>query len=310
MTTSTPLHTTPTTRSRAPRLPAVDSLCAAAVELARAAAEEEAGSPARVGEHVGVVAEGERLVTHRFASRTPGYLDWQWAVTVARASRAKAVTLCESVLLPGEDALLAPAWVPWHDRLRPGDVGAGDLLPSHDDDERLDPGWGATATGDSALGDGPDVEGEDAVLRWELGLGRARVLSALGRDDAVDRWYSGTHGPTAPVAEAAPAPCSECGFFLPLAGAVRRIFGVCANEYSPSDGQVVSLDHGCGAHSEVVVSAALPELSEHLLDEVRYDAFPLPGAATVLAASGIAGHPPGSVDDRDEQGPAEELGHS
>jgi Protein of unknown function (DUF3027) len=31
------------------------------------------------------------------------------------------------------------------------------------------------------------------------------------------------------------------------------MFGVCGNVYAPDDGRVVSLDHGCGAHSEIVV---------------------------------------------------------
>ena len=34
---------------------------------------------------------------------------------------------------------------------------------------------------------------------------------------------------------------------------MRQMFGVCANEWSPSDGKVVSLDHGCGAHSQTDV---------------------------------------------------------
>jgi hypothetical protein len=52
------------------------------------------------------------------------------------------------------------------------------------------------------------------------------------------------------MAQAAPASCVSCGFLVPMAGALRQAFGVCANEYSPADGQVVSLSFGCGAHSE------------------------------------------------------------
>ena len=33
--------------------------------------------------------------------------------------------------------------------------------------------------------------------------------------------------------------------------AALRRFGVCANGNANDDGKVVSLDHGCGAHSEV-----------------------------------------------------------
>jgi len=152
----------------------------------------------------------------------------------------------EVVLLPGSDSVLAPEWVPWSERLKPGDLGVGDLLATSPDDDRLMPGYQQTG----------DDDGVDAVAIWELGLGRRRVLSPIGRDDAADRWYSGNHGPSAPVAEAAPARCSSCGFWLLLPGALRQVFGVCANEYSPSDGRVVSVDHGCGAHSE---AAVLPE---------------------------------------------------
>jgi hypothetical protein len=45
-----------------------------------------------------------------------------------------------------------------------------------------------------------------------------------------------------------------------MMGALRPMFGVCANEWSPSDGQVVSIDHGCGAHSEVDMEAPDPEV--------------------------------------------------
>ena len=65
-----------------------DEACAQAVDLARGAAEEMAGA-GRVGEHLGVTADGDRLVTHRFSCLDPAYRGWCWAVTVARASRAK-----------------------------------------------------------------------------------------------------------------------------------------------------------------------------------------------------------------------------
>jgi hypothetical protein len=57
-----------------------------------------------------------------------------------------------------------------------------------------------------------------------------------------------------------------------MAGSVGRVFGVCANEYAPDDGRVVSMDHGCGAHSEVVAApAALSERSAPVLDEIAFD---------------------------------------
>jgi hypothetical protein len=226
-------------RARSPRL---DPICAEAVEHARAAITEV--EPAHVGEHLGAVAEAERLVTHRFACTLPGYHGWHWAVTVARAPRSRRVTISETVLLPGPDALQAPPWVPWDERLKPGDLGVGDLLPTAPDDERLVPGY--------VLSDDPAL----ADLAWELGLGRPRVMSREGRGETAQRWYEGEHGPNAPIAVAAPrnARCGSCGFWLPLAGALRSAFGACGNLYAPDDGRVVSVDHGCGAHSEVLAS--------------------------------------------------------
>jgi hypothetical protein len=237
------------------RRPAADAVLTGAVDEARAAAVEIASRPEHVGDHLGVDLDDERLATHRFASADPAYLGWMWAVTVARVPRGRSVTVCEAVLLPGDDALLSQEWVPWSERLAPGDLGVGDLLPSDPDDERLEPGYQQTGAAGRSPQDDSDVDvvddDADRVAVWELGLGRVRVLSPIGRDDAVDRWYWGEHGPAAAIAESAPAQCSTCGFVVALGGSLRRVFGVCANAMSPSDGRVVSYDHGCGAHSEV-----------------------------------------------------------
>ena len=105
---------------------------------------------AEVGEHLGADVEGERLVTHRFACLDPAYRGWHWAVTVTRLSRSRTVTVCDSVLLPGDDALLAKEWVPWSKRLEPGDLGVGDLLPTEADDDRLEPGYALDARAEDA----------------------------------------------------------------------------------------------------------------------------------------------------------------
>jgi hypothetical protein len=228
------------TRTAATRSARVDQVCAEAVDLARGAITEV--EPSMVGVHLSVVGEGDRLVTHFFECLLPGYRGWRWAVTVTRVPRSRQVTVCETVLLPGPDAMLAPGWVPWQDRLQPGDLGVGDLLPTPDDDDRLVPGY--------LQSDDPAVE----EVCWELGLGRPRVMSREGRMETAQRWHDGDHGPDAPIAAAAPraARCGGCGFYLPLAGSMRQAFGVCGNVYAPDDGRVVSADHGCGAHSEVL----------------------------------------------------------
>ena len=111
------------------RKPEPDEICAGAVDLARAAAVELAGA-SRVGDHVGADAEADRVVTHLFDCLDPAYRGWRWAVTLTRASRAKTCTVAETVLLPGPESILAPEWVPWRQRLRPGDLGVGDILPT------------------------------------------------------------------------------------------------------------------------------------------------------------------------------------
>ena len=237
-----------------------DAILLAAIDEARAAAESIA-EPGTVGEHLAAVMDDERLATHYFACTATAYPGWRWAITVARVPRGKKATVCETSLVPGEGALLSPEWLPYDQRLAPGDLGAGDVLPYIEDDQRLEPGH--EATGD---------EDVDEAQEWEIGLGRKRVLSAEGRDDAAQRWYGGDSGPASPVAEQAPAPCSSCGFFVPMAGALRSFFGVCANAWSPSDGRVVSLDHGCGAHSEVDLVREDPKPAEEpVLDEFAFD---------------------------------------
>ncbi|MFZ3453476.1 DUF3027 domain-containing protein [Arthrobacter sp. 7Tela_A1] len=100
-----------------------DAVLAAAVETARAGLLEVVPE-AQLGEWIGAVPEADRLVTHRFQAHRPGYRGWQWYATVARVPRGKAATVCEVGLLPSEDSVLAPEWVPWSERLRPEDVAA------------------------------------------------------------------------------------------------------------------------------------------------------------------------------------------
>ena len=241
-----------------------DAVCVAAVELAREAAVVEAGGVdgrQLVGEYLGHLVEGERLVTHYFASTHPGYRGWRWAVTVTRATRSKQVTIDEVVLLPGEEAIVAPEWVPWSERVQPGDLRPGDLFPTLPDDPRLEPGFTDTGAPEDVL----------AVVE-ELGLGRERVLSQFGREEAAERWYAGDFGPSAPIAQAAvPYKCYSCGYWVRLADSLGQAFGACGNEMAPGDGRIVSYDYGCGAHSDVVIDAPDHPSTEHAFDTTGYD---------------------------------------
>jgi len=214
-----------------------------AAELARSAALEDAKDEKFVGQLTSIDYDDEdRLATYQFEAFLPGYVGWRWGVTIAKVDSASAPTICDVVLLPSEEALLAPKWIPYQDRIQPSDVTPGVLVPTHADDERLVPGFNELN------------EEIDPLQAFEFGLGRVRVLSVTGRDLASKRWYEGDRGPNPPMASQAPKPCNSCGFFIPLAGSLRQAFGVCANVLSPEDARVVSYDHGCGAHSEALVT--------------------------------------------------------
>jgi len=238
--------------------PEVRPVLVDAADLARRALLEL--EPSGVGDHLGVTAEGETAATHRFESTLPGYRGWQWAVVVAAPPDAEHATVSESALLPGPDALVAPEFIPWEQRIRPGDLAPGDLLAPPADDPRLVPGY--VANGD------PEVD----ELALEVGLGRPKVLSPEGRAEAAERWYT-EHGPDTDMARAAPGVCGTCGFYLPLAGALRVAFGVCANAMG-ADGRVVHVEYGCGAHSDVELPTGSGSPRYEAYDDAAVDIVP------------------------------------
>lgn len=241
-----------------------DPVLDGALDLARTAAQE-AAADFGVGEHLGTSTEGERLTTHYFECTHPGYRGWHWAVTLTRVPRARTATVDEVTLLPGGTALLAPAWVPWSERLQPGDVTPGVLLPTPDNDPRLEPGF---TGGELAAGEEPAEWSQRRALVAELGLGRERVLSPYGRDQAAERWLAGPGGPDNLATRMAPATCLSCAYFVRLGGSLGSHFGVCSNEYTPFDATVVSIDHGCGGHSDVVADEREAEFGEPVFDTI------------------------------------------
>ena len=198
----------------------------------------------RVGEYLGFEVEGENTLTHKFKCVDKAYFGWHWSVTLAAADDSSEVTVSEIILLPGEKAILAKPWVPWEQRVEPGDIGVGDVLPTAADDVRLVPGY----TGVDDL-----FEEKLTPQGWEVGLGRLRVLSVPGKDETAIRWYDGDRGPRAAIAEAVTDKCVSCGFYVAISGSLGQSFGVCTNKFAADDGKVVALDHGCGGHSEIVV---------------------------------------------------------
>ena len=168
----------PRRRARAAARPKADPTIARAVDEAREAAEFEA-KDFGVGDYLGAVIDGERMLTHLFECTHPGYRGWRWAVSMVRASRARNVSVSEVCLIPGDDSLVPPAWVPWRDRLQPGDITPGTLLPTPDNDPRLEPGY---TGGELAADEDPAEWAATRAVVSELGLGRERLLSQAGRD--------------------------------------------------------------------------------------------------------------------------------
>ncbi|MDV6230909.1 MULTISPECIES: DUF3027 domain-containing protein [Rhodococcus] len=260
-----------------PELDSIRPVLADAVDLARQALLDlgEGG----IGEYLGVTAEDASAATHRFASDLEGYRGWQWAVVVAAPEDADHATVSELVLLPGPDALVAPTWVPWDERIRPGDLGPGDLLSPRQDDPRLVPGY--VESGDPAI---DEVAGE-------IGLGRSKVISLEGRLDAAQRWHDGDFGPDTEMAKAAPSTCGLCGFYLPIAGSMSAAFGVCGNEFA-ADGHVVHAEYGCGAHSdtELPTGAGSPQFEPYddaALDVIASPVAPVEPAAVAETTDGV-----------------------
>lgn len=272
-------------RRTAPRRqarPAADALLLDAVDIAREAIAEVA-DPNHIGAHLGAVMEGQRLATHSFACTARAYRGWHWVAVLARAPRSKRITVCETALLPGEDALVAPRWLPWEDRLRPGDLGARDTLPKVDDDPNLEEGFEQVPLDED--------DAVDQVPIFELGLGRRRVLSAHGISNAALRWQDSEAGPDGEYAKRASAQCSTCGYLMPMAGSLRTQFGVCANGWSPFDGRVVALDSGCGAHSETDVDRQTPDSAEPVIDDLADTVDVSDPADSANMVSAGAAHP-------------------
>ena len=236
--------------------------------IARSVARAMADDPDQVGAFVDAIDMGDGVTDFRFATEYQGYEGWQWSVTLFHDEELDRWTVNESSLVPTDQALRPPEWVPWKDRLEPTDLSVTDSIGTDPDDPRLEEGFRRTGTVDGAAvaGDGPadvdeSADGAESVQTMqsdmdeaveEFDLSRRHVMSPLGRSQTAKRWYEGPRGPKSLSTKTAGGhTCATCGFFIPLKGELNLLFGVCANKWGPDDGRVVSLDHGCGEHSEI-----------------------------------------------------------
>ena len=203
-----------------------------------AAAREALGDVAadhEIGDHIGVTGLQANVATHRFEANVPGYTGWEWNAVIACATGSDTITINEVALIPATGALEAPEWVPYSERLRPGDLGPGDIMELSPHDARV--------TDDSFSRHAFTFPGRETK----------HYLTEQGLRDAEKRWRTGDYGPNSEFAEKATLYCRSCAFYLPMGEPVGDNFGVCTNEYS-ADGHVVAASYGCGAHADTVVN--------------------------------------------------------
>ena len=253
--------------------------------IAQAVAIEVADEDSQVGDFVEAIDLGDNVTDFRFETRVRGYEGWQWSVTLYHDVELDHWTVNESSLVPTDKALRPPEWIPWKDRLEPTDLAVTDSIGTDPDDPRMEEGFRKTGpaeqgenvssnaesaettdAGDNTETDTDGIAGaqdenvaasvtseediDEAVEEFDLS--RRHVLTPLGRSQTAKRWYEGPRGPKSLSTKTSDGnPCSTCGFFIPLKGELNLLFGVCANKWSPDDGRVVSIDHGCGEHSEI-----------------------------------------------------------
>lgn len=167
---------------------AADERLLAAHDLARQALLEITPD-STIGPVVGHVVEGEHVLSLLFECTLSGYPGWHWTVSLARVDDGAEPVVLEAELLPGEDALLAPDWVPWSERLAEyqaaqeaaraaasadgeHDAATGESADEDevDDDDDDDDDDELDLVGDDDIdgididlhGDEPDVDGPDA----------------------------------------------------------------------------------------------------------------------------------------------------
>ena len=112
--------------------------------IARSVARAMAGDPDQVGAFVEAIDMGDGVTDFRFATEYRGYEGWQWSVTLFHDEELDRWTVNESSLVPTDQALRPPEWVPWKDRLEPTDLSVTDSIGTDPDDPRLEEGFRRT----------------------------------------------------------------------------------------------------------------------------------------------------------------------
>ena len=104
----------------------------------------------------------EGVITAHFPSTMQGYPGWLWTVALSN-NEGHEPTVLEVELMPGEKALLSPAWVPWADRLEEYLLHEKELKDAADQD---------SDDADDDLDDDVDIEDDvDGVDIDQLDIG-------------------------------------------------------------------------------------------------------------------------------------------
>lgn len=219
-------------------------------DLAKKEVLEAAQDKNKVGKHLGVLKIDSRIASHRFEAFITGYEGWEWEVIIARPSVSKELTVYSTTLVAGEKAIVPPLWVPWAERILPSDVQTWDALAYQSNDSKLVHS-GLPHT---------DINNIEKLALW-----RERILSPYGKTETTKRWMKNRVGPRSKTKKIAKDICINCGYFVPLSGCLGQGFGACTNAFSPNDGNVVSINNGCGSHSETSVPQGAKYISKSKL---------------------------------------------
>jgi hypothetical protein len=269
----------------------------AARQIAYDAVLEIANSESEIGECLGVFSYPVNLAAFYFPAHVLGYRNWLWVSLLTLGKVSGKPEALEVFMTPDQSALLPKPWLDWSLRLMPEDANVYDELPYRADDPNLTAGLNPsmlnqqfgiddtplendsnsrsktarTKKGAAKFSENSDQADKLALLQHITqlyALSRERLLSPAGREQAAERWYASSQGPNGPSAKNTALPCSTCGFFVPILGALGQAFGVCATNWSQDDGKVVAWDHGCGSHSE---SRIVPIVDRYLGPALEID---------------------------------------
>ncbi len=144
---------------------------------ARQAAVDFANSHS-VGDFLAVIDEGDNVSTYLFESKLKGYVGWQFSVSIF--SDGEDTSISEVNLMPGENSLLAPNWVPWSERL--ADYKA---LQAELEAQAAAEAADAAVSEESSDDDG-EVSEESEVKAEDVSEATEESVSAVLSDESVD----------------------------------------------------------------------------------------------------------------------------